>query len=44
MMRRQCSKCKGQGEEVVMVSVKLSGEVQYEAHLRKPSETEVPDC
>lgn len=44
MMRRQCSKCKGQGAEVVKVSVKLNGEVEHEAHVRKPSETEVAEC
>lgn len=43
MMKRQCSKCEGQGAAVVMVSVKLSGEVEHEAHVRKPSETEVAE-
>lgn len=28
---------------MVMVSVKLSGEVEHEAHVRKPSETEVAE-
>lgn len=41
MRRRQCNKWKGQGAEVVVVSVKLSGEVKHQAYAGKPSQTEV---
>lgn len=44
MLRRQCSKCKRQKAEAVMVSVKLSGEVDHEIPFTQHRKTEAVGC